>query len=439
MIDLRPGERATSLLASAAFFLVLCSYFVLRPVREAMGVQRDFDDLYWLWIGTLIGMAAANGVYAFLASRIEPRLLATSTYRLFALSLACFVGVLALWPALLETHFGTVPWFGQPLTVGHVFYIWLSVFNLFAVSLFWAQAANRFTLDQAKRIYPLLGAGGTLGAFAGSMITTNLVEALGPVWLMAGSLLLWRAAILASAAAFRDRPHPAGVAASGDDLPHPRGPQPPPPHINPAAALRQVVSSAYLRAISGWLFALAIAASLMYFTQARIITDRGGDLRQNIMLFGRIDLFTQAATLLLQITATAGLFRAIGVGRMLTITPMVLVLGYGALAVAPVYAVLAIFQAVFRATRHAIAAPARESLFTVVSLEQKYVSKAALDTFVYRAGDVAGSLMFLALDRAGAGLFIVAGVVAPLALVWGALGLWLGRKQHRLAAGFETP
>ena len=176
----------------------------------------------------------------------------------------------------------------------------------------------------------------------------------------------------------------------------------------------------------------------MYFTQARIITDRGGDLRQNIMLFGRIDLFTQPPHLL-QITATAGLFRAIGVGRMLTITPMVLVLGYGALAVAPVYAVLAIFQAVFRATRHAIAAPARESLFTVVSLEQKYVSKAALDTFVYRAGDVAGSLMFLALDRAGAGLFIVAGVVAPLALVWGALGLWLGRKQHRLAAGFETP
>ncbi|MCA9288518.1 MAG: hypothetical protein KDA05_08030 [Phycisphaerales bacterium] len=445
LFSLRRGEPRAVVLGGLAFFLILCSYFVLRPVREAMGVHRNFDDLYWLWIVTLLGMVGANALYATLASSVAKRLLATCTYRVFALSLATFVLVLTLAPHLTERPFATLAVFDQPVTVGHVFYVWISVFNLFAVSLFWAQAADRFGLEQAKRLFPLLGAGGTLGALAGSTITTSLAGHVEPVFLMGLSLVLWRGAIAASQWAFGSRPDAStesranvtSVASEADARSHqsPRaadgGTRAGPLHA--WRALTRVVASPYLLGISAWMFALAIASSLLYFTQARIITDTGADLRDKIFLFAQIDLLTQGATLLIQLTITARLFRLLGVGRMLLVIPALLVLGYAALAVAPIYAVLALFQAAFRASRYAIATPARESLFTVVSPEEKYVSKAALDTFVYRAGDVSGALMYALLDRLAATLAAIAAVVVPLAVAWSLVGLWLGRRQKQLA------
>lgn len=432
MVDVRRGERAAVALATCGFFLILCAYFVLRPVREAMGIERNFDDLYWLWIATFVGMLAANAVFAVLASKVSKRLLASLTYRLFGLTLTVFVLILTLFPGLLHTHFAVVPWVDQPLTVGHVFYVWLSVFNLLAVSIFWSQASDHFTLEQAKRLFPILAAGGTAGALAGAGITFWLAEALGPVVLMAGSLVMFRLAIWVCDLAFRNRGIAAegapGAGAASTVQKASRAPE----RLNAVRALGRVFSSSYLVGISGWMFALAIAASLLYFTQAEIISDKGRDLRQNIVFFAQIDLFTQGFTLVLQLTVTTALFRFFGVGRMLLLCPITVVACYATLSIWPTYAVMAIYGAMFRSARYAITRPARESLFVVLSSEEKYVSKAALDTVVYRAGDVAGLLVSKVLKEFGATFPAVVVIITPLAVVWSVLGLWLGRRQKAL-------
>lgn len=465
LVQIRRGEHIPVSLAAAAFALILYSYALLRPVREAMGIQRDFNDLYWLWFATLIGMVIANVVYAFLATRVPTRLLAGTAYRVFGLSLAGFVVLLTLVPGLTDDPFMTIPgWIvrspaPQPITVGHAFYVWLSVFNLFAISLFWAQAAGTFTLEQAKRLYPLIAAGGTIGALAGSSTTTMLAREVQPACIMALSLILLRLAVLAGAWAFGRQMQDAepvqtpANAGSPATLRRPR--------LNAWRGLRSVFASPYLGSIGVWVMLLAIASSLMYFTQVEIVRDQGRDLQERVFLFAQIDLLTQGFTLLLQLVATAALLRLVGVGRLLIVCPLVLVVGFvalaaadslpglarnghlgspatvlevGLLAVSPVYAIMALFQASFRAAERAIARPARETLFTVVRPEEKYVSKPAIDTFVYRGGDVLGSTLHGLLHSMKAGLVPILAIVAPLAIVWAALGLWLGRKQKRLGS-----
>lgn len=441
--QIRPGERRPVVLAALAFALILYSYALLRPVREAMGIQRDFNDLYWLWFATLIGMVIANAAYAFLATRIPTRLLAGTTYRVFALSLVGFVVLLTLCPWLTDDAFMTIPgWIvrspvPQPITIGHAFYVWLSVFNLFAISLFWAQAAGSFTLEQSKRLYPLIAAGGTIGAVAGSFTTTMLARDVQPAWIMALSLVVLRLAVLAGTWAFREQDAPSATASAAKTAasePSAGVPaRPPKSRLNAWRGLRRIVSSSYLACISLWVLLLAIASSLMYFTQVEIVADKGKDLQERVFLFAQIDLLTQGVTLLLQLAATSFLLRSFGVGRLLLACPLVLVIGYAALAMSPVYGVMALFQASFRAAERAIARPARETLFTVVAPEEKYVTKPAIDTFVYRGGDVLGSTLHMLLHSMKAGLVPILIIVAPLALAWSAIGLWLGRQQQRLA------
>lgn len=446
LVQVRAGERRPVVLAGVAFALILYSYALLRPVREAMGIQRDFNDLYWLWFATLIGMVIANAAYAFLATRIPTRLLAGTTYRVFGLSLAGFVVLLTLFPGLTDDPFMTIPgWIvrsdvPQPITIGHAFYVWLSVFNLFAISLFWAQAAGTFTLEQSKRLYPLIAAGGTIGAVAGSFTTTMLARDVQPAWIMALSLVVLRLAVLAGAWAFGEQdapPAPTTTAntatAAASEPSRASQARPPSSRLNAWRGLRRIVSSPYLACISVWVLLLAIASSLMYFTQVEIVADKGKDLQERVFLFAQIDLLTQGVTLLLQLAATSYLLRSFGVGKLLIACPLVLVIGYAALALNPVYGVMALFQATFRAAERAIARPARETLFTVVAPEEKYVTKPAIDTFVYRGGDVLGSTLHMLLHSMKAGLVPILIIVAPLAIVWSGIGLWLGRQQQRLA------
>lgn len=439
VIDVRRGEREPTVLAGATFFLILCSYMLIRPVREAMGVERAFDDLYWLWFGTLGGMVLANALYAFLAARVRVRMLAPIAYGVFALSLAGFMVLLIVDPTRAGRGIATLPgWVvgsgsPQPLTLGHVFYVWLSIFNLFVISLFWAQAAATFGLEQSKRLFPVVAAGGTMGAVAGSFLATQIAELVGPAAMMGVSLALLCGAIALGRVAFANQ---AGAGDAGGAAPE-RTPgarsRERAPRLDVLAGVRSIASSRYMLCIGAWVTLLAVGSSLLYFTQAEIVRDRGRDLAERIALFAQIDLLTQGITLLLQLTATAGLLRVLGVGRLLLAGPVVLVVGYAALAAAPVYATIALFQACFRAAERGVARPARETLFTVVPAEQKYVTKPFLDTFVYRAGDVVGMLAHRGLHAAAAGLWPVVAAGFALAAVWGGLGLWLGRAQRRLA------
>lgn len=418
LFNAHAGELVAAALAAAYFFCPLAAYFCLRPLREAMGVQRSFDDLRWLFIGTLVTMIFANAGYAWLTSRVTRRVFIPVTYAFFLLNLLGFALILWRAPDAIGVR------------VGWVFYIWLSVFNLFVVSVFWSFMADLFALEQSKRLYPVIAVGGTLGAVAGSWYARHAAESVGPVGLMLTAAALLTLAIVIFAVLERRRaPNERNALRTADD----RDPADEPLRGSALAGITHVARSPYLLGVCLYIALLAIGGTLLYYTQAKIVVETTDDHRERIQLFANIDLWTQLLTLFLQAFVTGRLLRRLGVGVLLAVLPAVLTLGFALLAVWPAYGALLIVQALFRSAKHAIARPARETLFTVVPREDKYKAKNLLDTFVFRAGDVAGSGADWALRAFGIGMAGVAVATIPVAAGWMALAFFLASAQMALA------
>jgi len=418
-VDVRRGEGPATLAAGLFFFCVLTALMVLRPVRESLGMRSGLDAVRWLFVGTAVVTLAVNPVFGFLVSRFRRLHFISATYLFFAASLLGFWGLLVFAPAAV----GEVS--------GRVFYVWFSVFNLFSTMVFWALMADRFTLEQSKRLFGAIAVGGTLGAIFGPWLASMLAEPLGTA-----NLLLIAVAFLvlsvgaAWAVAHLQREQPAATI-------HPGQPAPADEHavIGGSAwqGLHAAVRSPYLLGISGYMLILAVVATFLYFTRLAMVAALGDDLDTQTAIFARIDLLTQVATLVLQLIVTGHLMRKLGVPLTLALLPLTVVLGFIGLAIVGTLAALVLFEAAFRAVQRAIMRPARETLFTVVSREDKYKAKAFTDTFVYRGGDVIGAWTEGLLGRLGMGLMALTTLTVPLALVWTVLGFWLGRAQEARA------
>ena len=309
------------------------------------------------------------------------------------------------------------------------FYVWLSVINLFVNSVLWGFLADVFDAGQGKRVFPLVGIGGTLGALTGSWATAtigaNFSGWLLPVGLMGAGALLFAVAI--AVVAWLDRSATSSSASnlgSGESALRPLG-------GGTWDGLLEVLRSSYLLGIGGWIVLMAVANTLIYFAQAQVVLDATDTLSQRVEGFAQFDMLAQLATLLTQTFVTARLIRRIGVGGTLALLPIFTLAGFAVLAVWPVMGAMAIFQALHRAARYAVARPARETLFSVVPQAQKYKAKPVVDVFLYRGGDLAGMLISKGLALAGLGVVGLALGALPLALGWGALSLGLGRAQAR--------
>jgi AAA family ATP:ADP antiporter len=202
--------------------------------------------------------------------------------------------------------------------------------------------------------------------------------------------------------------------------------------------LRAAFRSPYLLGISGYVLMMTVIATFIYFTRLQMVAAQTDDTDTRTALFANIDMITQVVTLLLQLVVTGQLMKRLGVSVSLAMLPVAVSLGFIGLAMVASFAALILFDATFRAIQRAITRPARETLFTVVTREDKYKSKAFTDTFVYRGGDVLGAWTEGLLGRLGMALVGLASVAVPLALGWGLLGLWLGRRQGTLAASFGS-
>ena len=202
---------------------------------------------------------------------------------------------------------------------------------------------------------------------------------------------------------------------------------------SPWSGFKAALTSPYLLGISGYVLILAVITTFIYFTRLAMVAEVGTDLDTRTTVFAQIDLATQAATLLLQLIVTGHLMRRLGVSVALALLPLVVAIGFIGLAAVGTLASLVVFDAVCRAVQRAIMRPSRETLFTVVNREDKYKAKAFIDTFVYRSGDVLGAQTEGLLGRLGMGLAALTSLAFPLALVWAALGIWLGREQRRRA------
>jgi ATP:ADP antiporter, AAA family len=386
---------------------------VVRPAREALGMQRGIEAIRWLFMGTVVVTLLVNPLFGLLVSRFRRLVFINATYLFFACGLVTFYALLVLAPAAVGER------------TGQVFYVWFSVFNLFATMLFWALMADRFSLEQSKRLFGAIAVGGTLGAIFGPWLASQLARPLGTP-----ALLLVAAGFLVAAlgAAWWLVRFPVERSHAPASTEH--------AVIGGSAweGFQAVFRSPYLLAICAYVLILAVMVTFIYFTRLQMVAALGTDLDMRTAMFARIDMITQVATLVLQALVTGHLMKRLGVAMTLALLPVTAALGFLGLAIVGSLATLIAFEATFRAVQRGIMRPARETLFTIVPRADRYKAKAFIDTFVYRAGDVAGAQTEGLLGRLGMGFAALAALAGPLAVVWMALGLWLGYAQRARAA-----
>ena len=420
--NVRPSEIAPILMAALYFFFILTALMILRPARDALGMRSGLDEIRWLFMMTLVVTLIANPLFGWLVSRYRRMTFIAVTYVFFVINLLLFAGLLLF----AEEAVGIVS--------GNIFYVWMSVFNLFLTMVFWALMADRFSLEQSKRIFGVIAVGGTVGAIFGSAIAWQLAEVVGaPMLLVIAALFL----VLAIAAAW-------GVTVLQPERKtlSPEDPDSPPDvaenNIIGGRALegfKSVFRSPFLLGSSVYVLILAVVVTFIYFTRLQMVAELGDDLDMRTGVFAQLDMATQIATLILQLIVAGHVMKRFGVGFALAMAPITAALGFIGLAMVSSLVLLVIFDAIFRAVQRAIMRPARETLFTVVPREDKYKAKAFIDTFVYRAGDAVGAQTEGLLSKLGMGLYALTIVVVPMAIAWAALGLWLGRQQEKMAHG----
>nr|WP_298130564.1 MFS transporter [uncultured Pseudoxanthomonas sp.] len=424
LFNLHREEVAPVLIAALFFFCVLTALMLLRPARDALGMERGIESIRWLFVGTALATLAVNPVFGWLVARLRRLQFVGATYGFFVVSLVGFWALLIFAPGAIGER------------SGQVFYVWFSVFNLFVTMVFWALLADRFTSDQGKRFFALISVGGTLGAIFGPWLTSRLAVPLGTpsLLLIAGGFLL--VALATAWLLLRVVPD---KAATGDASSSAARAVAEPARIGGSAwaGLVAVFRSRYLTAIAGYVVLMTVLATFIYFTRLQMVAAVTDDMDARAAILGSIDMWTQVAVLVLQLTLTGKLIQRFGLGVALAILPVATALGFIGLAIYGSFVVLVLLEATNRAVQRGITRPAREALFTVVSREEKYKAKAFVDTFMYRTGDVVGAQAEGVLGRLGLALGGLASVVVPLALAWAAIGLWLGRAQARYATAAE--
>ncbi len=418
-------EEWPPLLWSFCYFLsLLCAYYIIRPMRDEMGVAGGVDNLQWLFTATFIAMLVLVPVFGWITSRYPRKVFLPVIYYFFISNLFAFFLV-----------FESV---AERVYVARIFFVWASVFNLFAVSVFWSFMTDLFSEEQSKRLFSLIAAGGTCGALLGPALTALLVTPLG-----ANNLLLVSAALLCLSvfsikqlSQWRASTGAASPTDSSNDTSNNTSnnkADDEPLGGSILAGVRLVIQSPYLLGICLLMLFFTTLATFLYFQQAQIIQDHFTDRESRTAVFALVDFATNALTLILQVFIAARLIEKFGLPAILSFVPVLLAVGFGVLALAPGLAAIIVVQTIRRAGNYAIMRPAREMLYVVLEREKKYKAKNFIDTSVYRAGDVISAWVYTGLQAIGLGLAGIALLSVPLALIWAKLCHSLGKQQLQLA------
>jgi ATP:ADP antiporter, AAA family len=418
IIDVRPSEVPALAWSWLYIFSLLSSYYIMRPIRDQMGVAGGVNNLQWLFTGTLIGMLVLNLPFSWLVQTFPREKFIAISYRFFAANILLFA--LALYAATPE----------QTIWVGRIFFIWTSIFNLFVVSIFWQMIVDVFTSEQGKRLFGFIAAGATLGAISGSAFTVSTVEHMAPTYLMIG------AAVMLEVAVFCVR-RLSGLSSSLSERPVAEQSEAP---IGGTllSGFRDALSSGYLLNVSLFLLLYAVTSTFLYFQQAAVVSHSFESRAAQTAFFASVDLGVNVLTLAVQLFLTGRILKRFGVGTTLSMLPVFSVIGFGAVALVPTLASVVGFQLIRRAGNFAIARPTREVLFTVLPREDRYKAKSFIDTAVYRLGDQLGAWSFALLTTLGLGLTQVSVVAAAVSGCWLANSWWLGRRQELLARQQEA-
>ena len=398
------------------FFCLLTAYYVLRPVRDAMGASADVYAVFppalvdWaqrsgvdlggltlqlLFTATFICMVVLQPVYGALVSRYPRRVFLPVVY-------LCFIACLGLFYWAFNHE---LP--GR----GAAFFVWVAVFNLFAVSVFWSYMADVFDNENAKKVYGYIGAGGTIGALTGPAITRLLVERIGvgPLLLVSVGFLLvcvvciWQ---LRQWAIARERAHgeKGGDEAMGGSV---------------LAGLRMVWSDPLLRALALLMFFGVGVGTLLYNEQAAIARKLLDDATRTAY-YARLDLAVNLLTIFIQVFLTRWLMRRFGIAPLLLVPATAILLGFALLAASPLPLLIWVVQVVTRASEFSLAKPARETIYTRVEREARYKAKAVIDTAVYRGADLTFVWAHKAVAALGSSAVFLFGTLLAAGMTFGA-------------------
>ena len=410
IVPVRPGETAPVLLATAYGFCILLAYYLLRPVRDEIGAN-DRGNLQVMWTAVFVAMLLAVPLYSAAVAKFRRRVFIPLANRFFAANLIGFYAALVLLPESAR------PW------IDRAFYVWISVFALFVVTVFWGLVVDLFSGDQGKRLFGFITVGASLGGIAGSASTAALAPYV-PVFL----LLLFAVLPLEAAAQFARALD--NRAESAPDVLN----REPEARVGGTAwsGFAPVFRSQALRNIALWILLMTFASTILYFVQSHLVGEAITDRALRRAFLARVDLAVNAVTIVTQAFLTARFLRRIGVGATLAVLPAVAALGFVALGSAPstiALTALLIVRVLYDSSRHALAKPAREVLFTHLDREQRYKSTAFIDAAVYRGGDLLSGWLYAGFAALGMTASAIALAAAPVAAIWVLLGWRLEREE----------
>lgn len=390
------------------FFCLLCGYYILRPVRDEMAIEGGVQNLPWMMTGTFVSLLLVTPLFGYLSAQVPRDRLLLTVYAFFGSHLVGFF-------LLMANHVA-------PHWVARVFFVWLSVFNLFVVSVFWSFMADLFTPDQATRLFSVIAAGGSTGAMVGPLVTTALTYVVPiPFLMMVSAAFLGACALCIRRLDRWSQQQPShrlsrpGEAIGGSMW----------------AGVRMAVSSPYLLGICGYLFFLTTTATFLYLEQTKLIGEQIASPQGRTRLFALMDLTVNVTTFLTQVFMTGPMIARFGLASALMVLPAVSIVGFGMIGLLPLLAVFILFTIVRRIGEYAIAKPAREVLFTVLSRENKYKAKNFIDTAVSRGGDAMTGWIVNGVKSLGITATHIAWILIPLACLWAWLG-WSLANQEKL-------
>ena len=416
-VDVERREAKIVLVSFAYFFCLLCAYYVLRPVRDAMGIVGGVRNLQWLFTGTFLAMLVAVPIYGAICSRFRKSQFLPWVYLFFIANILIFY-----------VAFQALP---DQVWAARAFFVWVSVFNLFIVSVFWSFMADIYSKAQGKRLFGLIAAGGSAGGLAGPLLTALLAERVGVANLLLSSALLLLAAV--GLIRLLLRLSEAWLGGRGGEGKKGKGGigEEPPIDGNPFGGFTLVFQSPYLLGICLFLFLYTWVATFVYFQQAELISGAFASTEERSQVFAWIDFAVNFLAIFTQLFLTGRMAKRFGVPLTLALLPIFMVLGFFALSAYPLLWVLIGVQVARRAGNYAITRPVREMLWTVVDTETKYKAKNFVDTAVYRGGDALSGFAYAGLAGLGltiGGLALVGGAIAA---VWLVVGLAIGRLCER--------
>ncbi len=416
LVSVRPRELGALLLSCLYFYLLLCSYYIIRPIGNEMMILNGVENLQWLLLLTMGAMLAIAPVFGWLTSRFKTRQFLAYCSLFFVVNLLLFFVL-----------------FGQQqpsMMVVRSFYVWVNVFNMFVVSLFWSFMNDIFSQAQSKRLFAFIAAGGTAGALSGPIITTLLVERIGLSYLLLIAAAILALTILCAFRLLRWNNPDASLDGS---------------HLQREAPLKGgifdgialIFKSRYLLGIAVFILLFTLVVAFLSIQQIELIEAKFSDSAQRTRLFSMIDLVTNVLTLVIQVFFTSRLIAGFGYRNTLMLVPLGLSCGCILVAVQPLLGILIALEVLRRAGDYAIMKPAREMLFTILGREEKYKAKNFIDTAVLRSGDAFSAWCYSGVKALG-GAPAVALVGVALGIAWTAVAYWLGQR-YEIRSSQKTP